>query len=48
VGAHWHHLANTTELSMCCGDAAFYQIILVVIIFVVITILSPSCIGPDG
>jgi len=21
-GAHWHHLANATELSMCGGDAA--------------------------
>jgi len=22
-GAHWRHLANTTEPSMCGGDAAF-------------------------
>ena len=22
-GAHWRHLANTFELSMCSGDAAF-------------------------
>jgi len=22
-GAHWRHLANTFELSMCGGDAAF-------------------------
>jgi len=22
-GAHWRHLANTIETSMCCGDAAF-------------------------
>ena len=22
-GAHWHHLANTIEPSMCGGDAAF-------------------------
>jgi len=22
-GAHWHHLANTTEPSVCGGDAAF-------------------------
>jgi len=22
-GAHWHNLANTTEPSMCGGDAAF-------------------------
>jgi len=27
-GAHWLHLANTIELSMCCGDAAFCQITL--------------------
>jgi len=25
-GAHWRHLANTTELSMCGGDAALCQI----------------------
>jgi len=23
VGAHWRHLANTTEPSVCGGDAAF-------------------------
>ena len=23
LDAHWHNLANTTELSMCCGSAAF-------------------------
>jgi len=27
-GAHWRHLANTTELSMCSCDAAFCQITL--------------------
>jgi len=27
-GAHWRHLANTTELSMCGGDAALCQITL--------------------
>ena len=27
-GAHWRHLANTTEPSMCCGDAALCQITL--------------------
>jgi len=26
--AHWHHLANTTEPSMCGGDAALCQITL--------------------
>jgi len=25
-GAHWHHLANTTEPSVCDGDAALCQI----------------------
>ena len=23
MGVHWRHLANTTELCMCGGDAAF-------------------------
>jgi len=27
-GAHWHHLKNTTEPSMCGGDAALCQITL--------------------
>ena len=27
-GAHWHHLANTTEPFMCGGDAALCQITL--------------------
>jgi len=26
--ALWHHLANTIELSVCCGDAALCQITL--------------------
>jgi len=26
--AHWRHLANTIEPSVCCGDAALCQIIL--------------------
>ena len=25
MGAHWRHLENTTEPSMCGGDAAFRQ-----------------------
>ena len=25
-GAHWRHLSNTIEPSMCCGDAALCQI----------------------
>jgi len=28
LGAHWCHLANTTEPSMCGGDAALCQITL--------------------
>ena len=28
MGAHWRHLANSTELSMCGGDAALCQITL--------------------
>jgi len=27
-GAQWHHLANTTKQSVCCGDAALCQITL--------------------
>jgi len=27
-GAHWHHLSNTTEPSVCGGDAALCQITL--------------------
>ena len=27
-GAHWHHLANTIEPSVCGGDAALCQITL--------------------
>jgi len=23
-GANWRHLANMTEMSICCGDAAFF------------------------
>ena len=28
IGTHWRHLANTTEPSVCCGDAALRQITL--------------------
>jgi len=28
MGAHWRYLKNTTETSMCGGDAALYQITL--------------------
>ena len=28
MGAHWRHLANTTEPSECSGDAALCQITL--------------------
>jgi len=26
-GAHWRHLVNTTELSMCGSDAAFVKLL---------------------
>jgi len=29
-GAHWRHMANTTEPSMYGGDAALYQITLTI------------------
>jgi len=29
-GAHWRHVANTIELSVCCGDAALCQFTLTV------------------
>jgi len=29
IGANWRHLAHTTELSVCGGDAAIYQITLI-------------------
>ena len=32
-GAHWRHLKNTTEPSMCGGDAAFCQITLTTCLF---------------
>ena len=28
--AHWSHLTNTTELSVCCGDAVLRQIALTI------------------
>jgi len=28
MGARWRHLANTTEPSVCCGDAALCQMTL--------------------
>jgi len=34
-GAHWHHLANMTEPSMCGGDAAFLSITLTTCLFCV-------------
>jgi len=33
MGAHWRHLANTTEPSMCGGDAALCQITLITCCF---------------
>ena len=40
-GAHWRHLANTTELSVCGGDATLCQIISLVSIS-----RSGSCSSP--
>jgi len=43
VGAHWHHLANTNELSMYDGDAAccqiFWPVVTIIIIIVNINIV---------
>ena len=33
-GAHWRHLANATEPSICGGDAALCQITLTTCLFV--------------
>ena len=33
--AHWRHLANTTEASMCGGDAALCQITLPLVILII-------------
>jgi len=38
-GAHWRHLKNTTEPSMCGGDAALCQITLTTCCFSLPTIL---------
>jgi len=35
-GAHWRHLKNTTEPSMCGGDAALCQITLTTCYFIVV------------
>jgi len=32
-GAHWRHLANTIEPSMCAADAAYFQITLTTCLF---------------
>jgi len=32
-GVHWRHLANTTERSVCGGDAALCQITLTTCLF---------------
>jgi len=32
-GAHWCHLANTTELYLCDGNVALYQITLTTCLF---------------
>jgi len=35
-GAHWRHLANTTEPSMCSSDVALCQITLSIVAVVVV------------
>jgi len=39
-GAHWRHLANTTEPSLCSGDTALCQITLSTIIIALRNLLS--------
>ena len=36
-GAHWRHLKNTTEPSICGGDAAFCQITLTTCYYIIQT-----------
>ena len=43
-GAHWRHLKNTSEPSMCGGDAALCQITLPLAIIITITTIT-SCNG---
>jgi len=46
-GAHWHHLINTTEPSVCGGDAAFRQITFsTCFIFSIHTILLHTLLHP--
>jgi len=37
--AHWRHLANTTEPSVCGGDAALCQITLTTLILLLLVLL---------
>jgi len=39
-GAHWRHLKNTTEPSMCGGDAALCQITLTTCLSIVIAVFN--------
>jgi len=36
---YWRHLANTTEPSICCGDAALCQITLTTCFIIVVVIV---------
>jgi len=38
--AHWRHLANTTELLVCCGDAALCQVTVTIYTFICLFIHS--------
>jgi len=41
-GAHWRHLKNTTESSMCGGDAALCQITLTMHLLLLLLCISQS------
>ena len=44
-GAHWRHLKNTKEPSVCGGDAALCQITLtsLVVVVVVVVVMAALC-----
>jgi len=39
-GAHWRHLANTIEPSVCGGDAALCQITLTTLLLLLLLLLN--------
>ena len=44
-GAHWRHLKNTTEPSMCGGDAALCQITLTMHLLIYGVASHDVCVG---